>query len=791
MVKKSIILTEKELLELLGEVIVEQEFDKTMSYEEYLKKYNLKDNDFVRNRYKELILKDDEKIDVKVSTPDVGDCYTLIENPTNVDVTGPDPNMGYMFEVGEELSGWDTGEETLDIQFKMKPKKEFADGSPVFLKIVINQRPGQDRTPDIGWGVSTSNHGATGSGSGYVIGPLKSEDEITITFKLPSNPITWHETERRKDGGVIYDWPRYAGSNNENNSRVYVGAQIELQIFKSAGRKNPKAITKSELQNSPCNVNIALRSSFEYGTFGKIVWEEFIEASPWDKSGDKDWDKSGWNPKNWDKHIWLDIFAIAALIIAGAFSGGAGWVAAAAYYGGMGVYAGLTLVNAALYYQEGNTTMAGFHLLMEALPYMKVTKRLSQLPRALASKTINEAFQAITKVTSLAGVRGNKTAIQILKQSEYTADMVKALAKYGDETLKTLRGTLKGKVKPSDITDEAAENFMKAVRKESPELGARLNLQNSKMIIAEQSRTFTKRLVQALSGGGNLVADAATLAFLYDANMIWEPFQALVLGRKGEDIKASGWPGLQDVMDFTAKEMLGRFKNMKPRDVVVFTKDENGRRYNWPMVRAMYIRAISNPRISQNSCSTIPAKRHELFKKYEYAPKTEEELLKYNAKQDGNTAGIYQGIPIEASKLVGKSDVNLALKEDFLSGWRPEQKCDVQDFNLSKDKETEILRDAYNDLNKGMSEAEVFYDRSLTEGLEKYKDLTGEYLLLGDVEFRPNPSKESLELLENNFSYEMRVCLVNLMDYYLEWETLPDDDDFQTPETLPCIKKLK
>ena len=52
-------------------------------------------------------------------------------------------------------------------------------------------------------------------------------------------------------------------------------------------------------------------------------------------------------------------------------------------------------------------------------------------------------------------------------------------------------------------------------------------------------------------------------------------------------------------------------------------------------------------------------------------------------------------------------------------------------------------------------------------------------------------SKESLELLENNFSYEMRICLVNLMDYYLEWETLPDDDDFQTPETLPCIKKLK
>jgi hypothetical protein len=122
-------------------------------------------------------------------------------------------------------------------------------------------------------------------------------------------------------------------------------------------------------------------------------------------------------------------------------------------------------------------------------------------------------------------------------------------------------------------------------------------------------------------------------------------------------------------MDFTAKEMLGRFKNMKPRDVVVFTKDENGRRYNWPMVRAMYIRAISNPRISQNSCSTIPAKRHELFKKYEYAPKTEEELLKYNAKQDGNTAGIYQGIPIEASKLVGKADVNLALKEVQRLNW--------------------------------------------------------------------------------------------------------------------------
>ena len=107
MVNKSIILTEKELLSLLGDVIAEQNYEddvKNMSYEDYLKKYDLKDNDFIRKRYNELVGEKDTKTKEESEESKFGSCYELVSNPTNTWTTGG-PGGNYIMEADDELSG--------------------------------------------------------------------------------------------------------------------------------------------------------------------------------------------------------------------------------------------------------------------------------------------------------------------------------------------------------------------------------------------------------------------------------------------------------------------------------------------------------------------------------------------------------------------------------------------------------------------------------------------------------------------------------------------------------------
>ena len=582
--------------------------------------------------------------------------------------------------------------------------------------------------------------------------------------------------------------------------------------------KARRRLVRQTLQKSECNAYIYLKYRFEFGTFGTLVWEEFIKNSVWTKEGAWTWEKSMWNPKNYSVHAWLDILAIAALIVAGFFSAGTGW-AAAAYYASMTIYATSTLYNAALYYQEGNNQMAGIHLLFEVLPFVKITKRLSQIPKAIYAGSLRKAFKAIVKVAP-GGFKTNKAALKVLKGHPYAADMVKYFARYGDEALMKLKGTLKGGIKTSGITDKVAKEFMEAIAKESPAIGRRLTLQTSKKIIAEQARTFTKRMMQFLRGAGSISGDALILAGLYDADMIWEPFQIYVLSREGKEVTTSGWPGLRDIQDelheFVLKTLTEQseilkswFGDWRPRDVVTTTLDEDGRRYNWANTRAMYILAVSNPMIAESSCDTIPSERHaQLFEKYKYEPETgawmypetlspadKEEYDNYNAKQIAKTGGDYQGVPIDASELMYKPDVNLALKEDFINGWRPEQKCHEKALT-STDKEMEIrneqLRKTLLEKHGEGSKAELWYKEYLTTGLKAFKERTGEYLMIGGVEFRPEASDAALELLENNFTLKMKECLRNNMTYYENWETIPEgeDVDFGTPEP-PCkVKEL-
>lgn len=831
MVNKSVILKEKELLSLLSDVIAEQNYEddvKNMSYAEYLKKYNLKDVPKIRERYDELQAKNSPKVVEKSSMSTMGECYDLIEKPTNVDVTS-DGTRNYVFET-HELSGWDTGEEYLEIQFKLSPQEmgvyddhfdEWRGRPPIMLRFEMDQ---DARTPDIKWALrpETCSSGwgtiameGTGSGGAYggnVAGPIYGGDCIDIKLRIPSNPSTWAETETNKAGHAVYNWPRYAG---KNGTSVWVTANIEIQIWKDihiiernnydndmSMSKRRKLQSYNFLDKSECNAYIKLYAKFDFGTLGGFIWDEYIAQSPWTEAGDKDWNKSAWNPKNWDHHIWLDIFAIAALIVAGFFSGGAGWAAAIGYYGSMLTYAGLTLVNAASYYKEGNTQMAGIHLLFEALPYVKITKRLALIPKALYAGSLKNAFKAISKVAP-GGFKTNKAAVKFLKGHPYAADMVKSLAKYGDDALMKMKGSLKGPVKPNSITNKVANEFIEAVAKESPAIAARISTQSAKKIIAEQARTFTKRMLQFLSGTGSIMGDALILAALYDADMIWEPFQIYVLDREGEDIKTSGWPGLRNVQDslheFTLKtateqsELLQKlFGDWKVRDTIVTTKDENGRRYHWPSVRAIYIATIANPRIANNSCKTIPAERHTvLYEKYKYTPANEEEKMKYDAKQHQNTAGDLQGVPIDAQDLMYKGDVNTALKEDFINGWRPEQKCHEADYTTKSETEikerNEDLKTTFLEKEADETDAELWYRKFLTPGLTAYKERTDDYLIIGGVEFKPQFTKEAIELLTNNFTVKMKECLRDNMEYYINWKTIPEGEnvDFKTPNP-PC-----
>ena len=831
MVNNSLILKENELLSLLGDVIAEQNYEedvKNMSYEEYLKKYTLKDVPKIRAQYDKLQAQNSPKVVEKSTTPTMGECYDLTEKPTNVDVTS-DGTRNYVFET-EELSGWDTGEEYLEVQFKLSPKEmgvyddhfdKWRGRPPIMLRFEMDQGA---RTPDIKWAIrpETCSSGwgtlameGTGSGGAYggnVAGPIYGGDCIDIKLRIPSNPSTWAETETNKAGQAVYNWPRYAGVNGTS---VWVTANIQIQIWKDIhiiernNYDNDMSISQRRklqsynfLDKSECNANIALYAKFDFGTLGGFIWDEYILQSPWTKQGKKDWGKSAFNPKNYSVHVWLDLLAIAALIVAGIFSGGAGW-AAAAYYASMTIYAVSTLSNAILYYQKGDTQMAGIHLLFEALPYVKITKRLAQIPKALYAGSVKNAFKAIGTVAP-GGFKTNKAALKILKGHPYAADMVKSLAKYGDDALMKMQGSLKGGLKTSSISNKVANEFIQAVAKESPAIAGRITTQSAKKIIIEQGRTFTKRMIQFLSGTGSIMGDALILAALYDADMIWEPFQLYVLDKKGEEVTTSGWPGLRNVQDslheFTLKTATEQstllqklFGDWKVRDTIVTTKDEKGRRYHWPTVRAIYIATIANPRIADNSCDTIPAERHSvLYEKHKYTPANEEEKMKYDAKQHQKSAGDLQGIPINAKDLLYKGDVNTALKEDFINGWRPEQKCHEADYTTNTEtemkKRNEELKTTLLEKELDETDAELWYRKFLTPGLTAYKERTDEYLIIGGVEFKPQFTKEAIELLTNNFTLKMKECLRDNMAYYKNWKTIPEEEGIGSSGTPkpPC-----
>ena len=788
MVKKSIIFEEKELLGLLGEIITEQnyedDFDKTMSYKDYLKKYNLKDNEFIKKRYTELVGKTDTK--VSVVKPKFGSCYELVESPGTVWSVN-DGKGNYVLEQDDELSGWDTGEETFEIKFKVRPLKntsplvqEYGEPAGGMLKMVIKQN---DRTPDIGWEVNTSSRKEAAQGtskSNYEVFLPKDED-VTITLKIPSNPMTWHEKAEAGEG--VYNWPRFYGKGESDS--VVVTANIDFYVTRTySGRNTSKPITDT------CQAHLYVYSEFTLGSLGEVIQKSFIESSPWDTDGQKDWDKSAWNPKNWDKHLIIDLIAIAALIIAGFFSGGTGWVAAAAWGLSMGTYVSLTAYNALLYYQEGNMEMAGIHLLFEALPYVKFTKRLAGLSAKAYNATLKKAFTAIKNMTGFT-LKSNKNALKILKGSPLAADMVKALAKYGDDAIKHLDDVLKKGAKTSDITDDVAKEFLQTLTKEAPDLAKLIKkapgggIQLSKQIIAEQTRTFMSRMAKTLSAGGNMIGDALILATLYDTDMLWEPFQKFALGVKDEDIKSSGIPGIRDLQDWSLTKLNDYYDSWKPRDLVVLTKDENGKNYNWQNVRSLYIASITNPLVGRGECGTIPSERYtQLYKKYKFEP-SKEERMDYDSKQELGSGGSYQGIPIEGSKMLGKSDVNIALKEDWLAGWRPEQNCHEYSFSFNTATEMKNRENL-----PAIEEDEVWYKNYMEEGLEKYYNETGGYLSLGGVEMTPEPTDKALNFV-NKLDDESRACLIKTMDIYIDWVVIPEGDvDFETPSS-PCIDNLK
>ena len=675
------------------------------------------------------------------------------------------------------------------------------------------------------------------------------ENRIFLYFRVNVDPAFWYnQYEQGKD---TYNWPIGATARGDKEEPEVIEEQLPY-ISPTVGKEMQKNKNLKKMSHLPKNnyrghvpykwtttfkfemegivgeAEVVIDLDLKLGTMGFIVQKEFIKKTPYDSDGSQPTEKASWNPSNWSFNTKLDALAFVFFIIAGFFTEGAGWIVAARYIT-WAAYATVVGINAYDYIKQGDHKMAGIHLLFEALIFMKPLKWFkggiewlkTSKGVAWASVKIGDALKYIRLGSNATTVKSAKSSLELLRKNPGARRMVRMLAEGGESALTTLKGNLKRAGRYKDVTKEMAEEFIKVVTKANPEFIGKITVIQARKIIAEGSKRTSSRMLQALIAIPEMVVSSAILIGLYDINMILFPFQTFLLGldpKKYKPIKFTPGSKLQDYLyekmgksdidfklpmyDIEGKEIVLQdlFGWWRVKDLITTTKmPDSAFNYKWDNVRAAYVASISSPHVKAGNCTSIPKERYTLFTSNQYIPKSDEERNEWDAKQQMGTAGKYQGIQIESKNLLGREDINIKLKEDWIGGWRPEHMCQVVDAqDILTITEEEIVENLFKTMPPPTGDDEKNdsdWKRYIQKGAEKYKVMNGGVTLkikYGSKSYAISayPLPQTLKWF-NTLPPKVKLCFQSLMSSLADWDpTQADSGKFVAWDPPPSCEEL-
>ena len=782
-----------------------------------------------------------------IQTGQFTNCYNFETVPQGVNVKSSG-NDDWTFSSDDEYTGWDMGSDYFDINFVLQPTKSFKEGgsaTELWLSVEVDKeehdaytgvsvKANPDAKNPMNYNEDKDHFGHDGFQGGWgwgwnndwEMGPIAKSWNLDVTIQVPSSPGLWQKENEYGYSPYVWNWQRYAGRAGSFNTNQKILGYDSVESTNRVQSWITFTVTGKgwrggeERYFSVCKAKIHVDVTFTFGRFAKIVWRKIQLASVYDRQGKYVVEKSNWNPLNWSLTTVIDIVSIIVLIFVPEPGSTAFGLSRAAM---LFSYGGLILTNAMIYYHQGNLKMAGFHLLLEMLPYVKLTKRIAALVSAGGKAYAKISGKALTSITKVSGktLKSNKAALKILKDNPVAADMVRAIAKGGDDAIKQMEKNLSKKIDVSKITNKEADDFIKAVVKQVPDLAGAISRASSKIMIAQAKRTFSSRMLKTFATIGNIALDATVLITLYDADMIWAPIQLMVLDVDHDDLTSAGIAPLWSVTKEGTEAILTYFGAWRVKDIISTTKrGDTGIEYTWPPVRAAYAASIANPNTKNGGCSTIPKERYGLYEKYKYEATGDDyktgtgydsftksimdanplltleeasimaEKEDYNSGQVAGTAGDFMGVPFAAQELIYKGDVNSALKVDWLGGWRPEDKCHELDAESVQPSE-EDLEKRYKSIEENPEvDIKFNYKRFISDAAKKFYEDCGEYLVIDGIELKQDPSQEALDWLLS-LPQELRECIYNVAEYYEKFDSIPDQDVFVNPEPLtvaPCNK---
>ena len=788
----------------------------------------------------------------------------------------------------QELSTWDTGEEYFYIILKLTPTdyiKEVAKlsglidlpkttGGLPWMEVKIKSDPPTNAagTANLGYwvkkgpdpkmrrkmvGIPDSYNTVKGGRTNFSF-DADLDNRIELYFRVNVDPAFWYN--QSENGKKTYNWPIGATARGDKEESEVIeeqgmasGMAGNTNYGSGQGYLNRRGVKKTTKSNKSSNyrghipykwttqiefllggviqgnAEVVIDVDLKLGTMGYIVQKEFIKQSPYTADGAKPFSKSNWNPKNWSFNTKLDALAFVLFVIAGFFTEGVGWIAAARYLS-LAAYATVVGINAYDYIKQGKHDMAGIHLLFEVLMFTKPLKWFKGGVEWLktskgvtwASLKIGDGLKYIRMGANLKTVKSAKPVLDLLRKNPGARRMVRILAEGGETALTKLKGNLKRAGSYKDVTKEMAEEFIKVITKANPEFIGKITVIQARKIIAEGSKRTSSRMLQAIVAVPEMIVSSLILISLYDVNMIIYPFQVFVLGldpKKYKPSKTTPLANLQEYLykkigksdidfklpmyDINGKQLVLQdlFGWWRVADLITTTKmPDSAFNYKWDDVRAKYVASISSLHVKAGNCPSIPKERYNLYTSNQYTPKSEEEKNEWEAKQKMGTAGKYQGVPIEAKNLIGRADINVKLKEDWVDGWRPEHQCQVIDLQdvikltaediVIKNIETLPPPDG-GDPKKNDSEWKVY----IKAGAERYKTINnGDYLNLeyGGVSYiiAGNPLPEVLVWF-NTLPPKVKDCFKSLMASLASWNPVQESSSkfvaWKPPKTCSSL----
>ena len=571
--------------------------------------------------------------------------------------------------------------------------------------------------------------------SGFVLEPGAA---TPITLYVNNDPAHWYE-----NAGDDYweSWPYSGPEGTDDGWARFLNCVLQFRF-----KMGEKVIGTADVK---------LYLKFWIGTSGQEYFvKQFYEMETMDPDGSYAWLESNFNPANWTWHGILDTIAITALIVAGFFTWGQSWWGVAAY----GIFIAAELINIYLYLDENDPYGAGLQALFLVIPLGLMSKYGLKGVIMAFPKIVPRSFNLVKGIRGGVGV---KQTLQLIKSGN--KDMLKVLralvesGQNGKQLFKDATKKMSGKTPtPADVAD-----FRKLIAKNSDELDNIFKTMDDDVvtkILKEQNEallTTHMRIINS-SNFGQIIKDAAIVLTFYDTNLIWN----LVTLNFGEGAVTD----LPTIGADAFVKVLSTFGPSGPCDIISYTKDvKTNRYYNCGNVQAAYSAVTSNVCVQEGKCDTIPVSDDDFGDRYNIG-----EREGYKSK-----------------------NFNLALRRDWVNGWRPDlcqPDAECLSSQMGYDAKEERKQIA-GDLLKG------WYGDVFGPAAKTYEEnMDGAKLVIGGIVIEPGDDPSD-ELVEKIISIDPTTlgCIQKIAFWYIElseagWENLEGGGmmDVYIKKNIPC-----